>query len=103
MDLIDFKNLHYKCHTLLKHIKRVTLQVRIQGITICIPQNLIYKYVESHISKITHLLKIINLLTYKNTANLIDKIMNVNRISQKILTIKPKILEINKNNRIFLN
>jgi hypothetical protein len=81
MDLIDFKVLLYNCHTLLKHIKRVTPQVRIQGITICIPQNLIYKYVESHTSKITHLHKIINLLTYKNTANPIDKIMKVNRIS----------------------
>ena len=103
MDPIGFKNLHYRRNTLLNRTKNVTLQVRMQGITICIPQNLIYKYVERQIYKISLLLKIRKLLTYKNIANLIDKLMNSNRIPQNFLTTKPKILQANKNNRIFLN
>lgn len=103
MDPIGFKNLHYRRNTLLNRTKNVTLQVRMQGITICIPQNLIYKYVERQIYKISLLLKIRKLLTYKNIANLIDKLMNSNRIPQNFLTTKPKILQANKSNRIFLN
>jgi|APCry1669190119_1035276.scaffolds.fasta_scaffold06742_1 hypothetical protein len=74
----------------LSHTKKVTHQVRTLGITICIPQNLIYKYVETHFSIIR--LKILIHRTNKNKAHLTDKLMNSNQNIQNYLGIRLRIL-----------
>ena len=87
----------------LNHTKKVTHQVRMQGITICIPQNLIYKYVETHISIISLLLKILIHHINKNKAHLTDKLMNKIRNFQNYPSTRLKILRISLNSKIFLS
>lgn len=82
MDLINFKSLHYMDNTNQKSTKKATNQVRILGITICIPQNLIFKYVESHKCIISLLHKILRHHAFKNLVKLLNKIMNNKRTFQ---------------------